>query len=318
MADLQYSLLHKELIKELASSDEAYRDFADIAALTQDEFKREVSDAPSKSYVLDRSGKCIGVLLLSNHTNPALIGRSVARAREAAEALGPELASVIIKPLAEGHFDDLSYVIWPLHRDLSHIRLLGFVQKKKLISPVFNWLRAQSSQTAMQVQNDVVDDFFRDPLARMSDDNRFSDTMRAAANLGLQRLEAGVWQPYTVMQHGDFWLGNILLPHKGQRQNHPYGFIVIDWAGAKMRGYPFADLVRMSSSIGLSRRLLLREVLRLSQIIKCEICDAESYLLASIGHLGSNLEHFPEHRFLRGSIRSFNQLRGVVPTKETE
>ena len=58
------------------------------------------------------------------------------------------------------------------------------------------------------------------------------------------------------------------------------------------------DLVRLSESFGLNPPSLSREVLAHCEILSCQQVDATSYLLAALGNIGLNLEHFPVERYL--------------------
>jgi hypothetical protein len=101
------------------------------------------------------------------------------------------------------------------------------------------------------------------------------------------------------LEHNDLWLGNFLLPaNRAARKSNPYGFFVVDWAGAVMRGHPLLDLFRFGLSAGMPARALANEVSVQCHILECQPHDIAPYLIAGLGAIAMNLEHFPEHRYL--------------------
>ena len=114
--------------------------------------------------------------------------------------------------------------------------------------------------------------------------------VREGASAALGRLEARAWEPRFCMMHGDLWKGNVLLAPGYRRWNQ---FALIDWGASMVHGYAIYDLLRLAMSMGLSGRRLEREVSRHCKILGCDIIDAQSYLLASLGYIGMNLDQLP-------------------------
>ncbi len=290
--------LHAELLDQLNAGSSARWTLAQSKPITRGGSAYDVADDPTKSYVADRRSGQQGVLILSNAVNPALVARSVARAAEARAQLG-ELGRVVLQPVASGDFGGQSYAIWPLQRALSSWRLRRAMQKRLLRRRVLVWLRGVAGHTrrpaadAAHPQQSVAA-----PLEAVASDGRLAQPLRSAAEQALERLADGRWQPVTVLEHTDLWLGNFLLPWNRASGRTGHGFYVIDWAGAATAGRPFFDLLKFASSSNLPRGQLRRELDAHCQLVQCQPQDAQGYLLASLGALGMNLEHFPAQRYL--------------------
>jgi hypothetical protein len=119
-----------------------------------------------------------------------------------------------------------------------------------------------------------------------------TDIKRAAQNAE-DAFRSGVIPAINVMQHSDLWTGNVL-----KAPSRP-GFIVIDWASARLDGAPFFDLIKFALSVRWSRRMGRKEIAETSQILGCEPKHALPYVLSGLGALHAELEHFPEQSFIR-------------------
>lgn len=289
--------LHADLIDRVSGQSAATRRWRCIPMQVCSD-GQAVADSPSRCLVVDQRGRSVGVLFLSNPTSPLLMHRAIQRSRSAREILGRHLKSVVLQPILEGEYDGLSYVMWPRHRILSSRRLLRHVQTRSIASRVLDWLRQVQSQTCAVASGHRLVEGYLDPLGRAAVDARFSEFHCCLARRGLQEIDSGTWSPRTVLEHNDFWLGNLLLPRGFPvRRTHPFGFFVIDWAGARVQGYPFLDLFRFCTSSGASLKLMRSEVAAHCRILGCGEQHVLPYLMSALIALGSKLEHFPERRY---------------------
>ncbi len=146
-----------------------------------------------------------------------------------------------------------------------------------------------------------VDQFVSPPLECIATNPHLSDNIHSYATKALRNLNTKKWTPITVLQHSDFWLGNILFLKKNNRSSaNTFGFCVIDWGGAQTQyGAPVFDLVRycMSTNISISRAR--EEVLRYAKTIQIEPRELIYHLICALGQIGMNLEQFPENRYLK-------------------
>jgi hypothetical protein len=237
--------------------------------------------------------------------------RNLAKAAEAKRMLGEDLGSVILDPLAGGDFRGLSYAVWPWHRPRTAIRGLAYLQTRLLLPRLTAWLHGATERSAREPSREETETVFAGPLARMAQDARFEPAARGLARQGLERLRAGAWSPRVVLEHKAI-LDNLLLPRdRAQRRRFPRGFILIDWAGANLRGYAFANLLRIGQSSRLPAADLRAELRQHCRILACETRDIMSYLLASTGFVGANLGHFAEHNYV-GMFRKTLQFSQSV------
>lgn len=305
--------LHRSLLDDLHSRRVIDFEVGNSTPIAGNIGGAEPADATSKSVVADRAGRPVGVLLVSNRVNPALVGRSAVNAAEAKQILGTDLGSVVLTPLAQGTFRGLSYALWPWQRPLSSFRWLRGVQRKVLLPRVLGWLRHATELTRFQLAKEDLETGFAHALRQMSEDTRFPNQMREAARKGLDRLCSGLWRPLAALGHNDLHWGNVLLP-RDRRPWHRQSpdFILIDWAGANTRGYPFYDLLSLCICLREPSRVLRQEVRLHCRILACDPEDAVSYLTASLGALGMNLERFPEHRYVAMATQMFLHLSNAL------
>jgi hypothetical protein len=246
-----------------------------------------------------------------------LIARGTELARGAKQLLGTQLGRVILEPLDEGTCMGLSYVVVPYCRPLSSGRLADFFHRIFLGSEVFAWLRAATRATVASASKDRIERDFLRPLRYLAELDMVSDRIRAAADQAAERLITGKWIPKHVLMHNDLWKGNVLIrtdengdtpdTHKWWKR-----FVIIDWLGARLKGYAMYDLVRFARSIKARRSRLTEEVRWHCRELECDLIDARSHLLTSLGHLGMHLEYFPPEVYREQASRCFQTLQTTV------
>jgi hypothetical protein len=225
-------------------------------------------------------------LLISNAVSPLMVNRAIDRQREIRSHLTGAALDPIEVPLFEGYLGEQSYAIWRSRLPLSTNRLVSRIQRTFLAPRVFSWLKDIARQTAAPADpSNLAANTLR--LQRIPTMPAF---IKAAAEEAGDAFRSGRTPAIQVAQHGDLWIGNVLKA--------PFGFVVIDWPGARMDGSPFFDLTKFALSIGASKTKLNREVSLMSKILGCHMQDAPAYVLSGLGALYAELEHFPEQRFL--------------------
>jgi|tagenome__1003787_1003787.scaffolds.fasta_scaffold20958280_2 hypothetical protein len=273
-----------------------------------------VADSPTKSYISDQSGKKKAILFVSNEVNPDFVQRSVRNSVGAKKILDKDLGSVILTPIASGIYENLSYSIWPLQRDISRKFIFRRLQTFLVTPRVFNWLEAVSRQTlCTEIELDMKKAIYLQPLAKTGDQKRYPDNLRRLAVNALAHVQTGSLRPVTVLQHSDLWLGNVLLPRKETATARDrYGFYLIDWGGANLAGIPFLDLINFADSVRLNHTRLKRELARHCRLLQCTLADAMLYLIVALANIGTRLEHFPECRYLEKCDRLLNLINRVI------
>ncbi len=267
--------------------------------------EKPVADQTYKYLVTSSEGKRLAVVLCSPGVSPDLIARGNRCAADAKRALGEELGRVVLEPLGDGEINGLSYVVLPYREPLSERRVAGWLQRRRVGPRVLDWLLGLTRQTMCDVSEADKHARFIRPLGELAESRDVSDAVRAAAERGLRRLEAGKWVPRFVLMHNDLWKGNILLDDAG-------GIVVIDWPGSMVDGYGIYDLVRLGDSFGLSDRALGEQVGAHCRVLGCEPVDAMSHLAAGLGYLLGNLDHFPMHLFVPLADRCVRRVGSAV------
>ncbi len=278
-------------------------------------FKNETLDSPYKYYLPGIKPENDAVLMVSREAFPDFIERAVNNSRKAHALLSDQLSSVVLEPANDGRYRDLSYAIWPEHRPISDSRLIRKLQKKWLDPKVFTWLNGIAKDSMNQnIDEKSVDQFISTPLECIATNPQLSDNIHSYATKALQHLNTKKWTPITILQHSDFWLGNILFLKKTTRSSaNNFGFCVIDWGGAQTHGAPVFDLVRYCISTHVSISRAREEFLRYAKTIQIEPRELIYHLICALGQIGMNLEQFPENRYLEmceGNV-SFIQTLGL-------
>ena len=259
-----------------------------------------------KFFVSQKNGRNNGVLIVANRRHPDVVAKAVKKTLEAGKTAGPDAGRAVMQPIISGAFEHRSYAIWPRHKPLSRNRLLRAIQNRRLRPQVFSWLREVTRHSAAQVSAmDEMSKKYRAPLEFLINDSATSSEVRARASNALRAFQSGAWPAVTILQHSDFWLGNILLPRTnfGQSDGKRIRFYVIDWGGAELAGYPFFDLARYCISSGVPVPAARREVLRQSKILNCEPETASFYALCALGAIGLKPGFFPKERYVEMCAR---------------
>jgi hypothetical protein len=247
------------------------------------------ADATSKFLLWNESGRPTGFLLCSSRASPLFVRRSVDRAAAAREVVGEELSSAIIDPAYTEYVDALSFAVFPYYPALSSNRWILAWQRRRLRGRLLEWLSLANLKTLSRVEQCEIIHDWESPLRRIAQESPFQQSAAHA----IDELRAGNWKPRFVLSHGDFWLGNILRAPRRSR----WPFVIIDWAGSSVRGYAIYDLIRLAKSVGLSAAALRDEIDIHCAALDCTRAQAGHYLLAALGNIALNLEHFPRDRF---------------------
>jgi len=291
--------LHNSLLGDLRTSGRLKVPIGGARPLVERDTKVFTADSPTRSLVIGSRGEPVAVLFVSNSVDVAYVARNVEKAAEAKRMLGDDLGSVILEPLAQGDFRSFSFALWPWHRRMTSVRGLAYLQRRLLLPHMLAWLREVTERTVHDTYSDELGTAFTQHLKQMAQDHRFPLPSQDLSQQGLERLESGSWRPRVVLQHKDFCHWNILLPRdRSHRRQFPRGFILIDWAGANLRGYPFFNLLLLAQYSRMPASVLRAELLSHCRILSCETCDVMPYLLAALGFIGTHLGHFAESDYV--------------------
>lgn len=261
----------------------------------------KVADDPLKLLLHWPNGKPRALIKVSVEAAPQLVRREAEMARQTRELLGPELGRHIPDTIWVGEIEGLSYLVRAYYETLSGSRWISAIQKFWLRPRLFEWLRQVTAKSLVDATDEEIEQDFIIPLKKIADDAECSRDVREMSKRALSRAEQGSWRPRYVLAHGDLWKDNVFLLGEMTLPSSLVGladFVVIDWAGAMVKGHAIMDLIRLARSLGLSRQRLRQELITHCDILRCEVVDAAGYLAAAIGYLGMHLEHFPRNRYL--------------------
>lgn len=296
-ADTEAAIAH--IAAQISEIESRRVDPSSVRWIKRPDEAHAVADAPYVFSLDGEGGSCDWVVSLSNAAFPDAVAEGRARAEQARGALSEPLAKKILSTVSTGRFETCSFAVYPRLFPFSSNRILCKAQKAVTAPAIIQWLSNVAAETAGPVTSDTeLQDVFQAPLSYAATETRFSEALRSASSDALKAVESGRTLPKAVLEHGDFWLGNILLetpqPWFRMREN----FAVIDWGASRQRGYPFIDLLRFVQSAYGDNSRLKKIALVYADAIGVSARDIELYACASIGRLGLERNEFPMDRFI--------------------
>jgi len=263
---------------------------------------KDVTDDTTKVLVRDSSKRKKLVIILSSEVNATLIARCVNNVNQTKQLLGQKLGNHIIDILFSGSLKGLSYMILPYCEPLSNKKYIFGIQKRLLKDVLLSWLLRATKKSARIVTSEEKENNYIVSLKYLADNATMPDDVRSIAEQGIENLISGKWIPKHTFMHNDFWLGNILMKKGKNKNNCPRTwkkrFVIIDWAGSQIDGFPIYDLIRLARSLSIKKGYLYKEIEKYRQSLECDYFDIKSYLLAALGNIGLKLEGFPYHRYI--------------------
>jgi thiamine kinase-like enzyme len=258
---------------------------------------KDVTDETTKILIKNQLGRHIAFAIISPESNPEIIKKGNKQVELIKNIVSQKLSNTIVEPLYEGNIDGLSFAIWPYYQKLSNNRLLWHYQRKILTNKISSWLLDIANETSVTASYEQIGSKFVDPLIYLSKIVQNNTFFQRIAHESLECFEDKDWRPINIVAHNDLWKGNILL-----EKSFPYisgRFIVIDWSGSQVHGYPIYDLVRFAHSFKLSTCQFRQQLLNHCNILNCNIFQSRCYLVCSLASLSMNIDNFPLHRFIK-------------------
>ncbi len=276
--------------------------------------KAELEDASLAFYVDGKRRTDDIVLLLSSPQHPGTVAEDAALARSVASRTSPDVAQHIAVPLYEGSRQGRAFAAFSRLSPLSARRLPLLWQKRMASARVVPWLVDLAGQTRESPAG--YERHFMQPLRLLCEDRGLPGEVRRAAGRYLDF--AGTFRPdlFTVTQHGDFWIGNILFRRRVWQDFNPSvgDFTVIDWRGARSDGYPCVDLVSFAQSISRPGSLLGRRMVRRYQDgLNLTGAETALYCYLGLGKLAADLDRFPKELFVGLCSRVQDFVAKTVP-----
>ncbi len=276
-------------------------DVESLKPLGKPTFKDDVRDSPGFFTVDGVDSQSDSIIIVSNKQFPDFVNETVEKTSEASAKLVPELSKHILFPLATGTYGTQSYVFWPRQQPISNKRLTKRVQLMTVNSRVYQWLTDVTMTTQVSVvSGEELNNQFKVPLAFLINQESVPGEIKRSASETIRLLDAAEISPVSILQHGDFWYGNILLERSWPFSlKSPVSFFIIDWGGANMAGYPYIDQLRYLMSMRQQDHVIARNLTKYSDECGIPVRDIMCYICAYAGYLGMNRNELPFDRYLK-------------------
>lgn len=293
-------LPYEEYVLDIAErvSDDTGRTFsyASVRWIERPVIKQFVADTTLMFFVDGRSRAEDIVLTISNPQYPDQVSRAVERSFEVADRLSRPTREHVLQPLSHGTYGKQSYAAYQRLCSLSSSRAVRYLQKKSHLHAVVDWLADLANETKKTPDSNGP---FIAEIEAVAENTHLSAHVRQLASACLTRTQDRRAYPWTCVEHGDFWCGNILFEMSAVPWLGPIrgNFYVIDWGGSELKGYPGLDVVRYAMSLS-DNQLLTGEILaqfrRGTGLLAEEMAAS---CLASLGRIGRNRGEFPLERY---------------------
>jgi hypothetical protein len=254
--------------------------------------ERKSADTSDKYLVRDRLGQPAAVLSLSQPERPLATDEADSGTRLAQSALGPRLGRVVLMPWRTGKVGGIGFSVAPYHRPVSTVQPKRAIERRRMLHLARHWLRDTLRHTVRVAADHEVERDFRAPLTALANLQGLRPQIRQRAVAELRALDAGHWQPRLTLAHYDLWQDNFLWAP----DDNEFGFVIIDWGGARANGHAIYDLLRLALSSPVNIGATLSELRAHCRILECPPEHAAGHALAALGHLAMNLGDWPVER----------------------
>ena len=274
-------------------------DIASLSPLRRDNDGMEVTDSADVFTVKSRARRADCIILVSNAEYPDAVNDAVGRAQKVADSLLPALRENVLLPLCADYYENKSFAIYQKLVPFSKNKFVCKFQKLTFEHEVYEWLSNVAKATKAPIQDTaLLESRFVAPLKYVVNEPGLSEGLRAGAGRAIGLLDRGEFAPVCIVEHGDFWLGNILLEGHWPLLKRSRHFAVIDWGAANVCGYPFVDLLRFYESTSNDMEKIKRYTAHYCETSKIPVGDIVHYTLAAIGWLGLHRNQFPMERYI--------------------
>ena len=267
-----------------------------------------VSDHAAKFVVRRGDGRRAAVVVVSPPCDPEGAARAATRALAARRLLGEALGACVLTPWHVGRSGDVAFSITAYGRPLR-----GLWSRWRIGAAALRWLADATKATTRPVTDGDRDAFAAEPLRRLARHPALGPVERRAAAHAVAALDAGEWQPCTVLAHDDLWYGNLLHAPKDHDGRAP--FVVIDWAGSRADGCPAYDLVRLARSLRLRPASLAEQLVAHARVLQCPPSHMRHHLMAASAQLADHLGEWPESLFAETVTDCLRTLDEALATR---
>ena len=227
--------------------------------------------------VTARRGGMAGFLLkLARESTTPHLSREYRILQSIHGALSADLTQRVPKALHVGSIFNHPYsivTILPGKRWDSLLPIYYRYSRERIAAAVVDWLGELGLESVKDsgpgLSQDMLD--ILDRFVATTGNNRLRVKVEYARDV-LREIRTDI---PTVVQHGDFWPGNIMLARTG----HVSG--IVDWEGCSLEGYPGCDCVRMLAAVETGAASTTRLINRY-----CDVLDHQAVTPATCRALG--------------------------------
>lgn len=280
----------------------------------------KIADA-TYSYYLKKTGSDDAfVIIIANEEFPSTVKEASDKARLVAATLSPGTAHHVLMPVVEGLYAGQTYAVFPQYTASSANRILRTMRRARFSGRICSWLGDVGQQSRQDCGSSLArEQSFTRPLTALAQETEMPSGIRDFSRYCLSAISDGSVDLFTVVEHGDFWSGNIVYDDVGFFPMISSGdFFVIDWRGSRLDGYAGIDIVRYGiSSYGTKNRGAGKLLKMYKAAMNISDLQLSLFCMASMGRLGMNLDQFPKGRYIKlvESVFGFLKAHEQVPAK---
>jgi len=205
---------------------------------------------PIIAFRLDSSGNLRRLIKLARYPEADHLPQEAQKLQFIEKALGPELASPIIRPTAFMRINGRAALAYDYVSTSPFFGLRWRVQaRRRFCGTITEWLAAVARGTCREDGRATSERLHRAPLRRLIERHILPPAMQTEARQALAWLDAQSTLP-TVLEHGDLGIYNTRMTRADGSD-----FRVLDWGSSTFDGIALGDLAYLLSSARAPGRL---------------------------------------------------------------
>jgi hypothetical protein len=198
---------------------------------------------PILAFRMDRSGGLRRLIKLARYADADHLPQEAQKLQLIEKALGPELATRVIRPTASTRIDGRATLAYDYVPTFAFFGLRWRVQRRRrFCQAMTEWLATVALVTRREDGRATAGRLHRAPLRRLIERGILPPAMQAEASLALAWLDAQATLP-TVFEHGDLGIYNTRMTRAAGSD-----FRVLDWGSSTFDGIALGDLAYLLSS----------------------------------------------------------------------
>ncbi|MCC5871558.1 MAG: phosphotransferase [Gammaproteobacteria bacterium] len=198
---------------------------------------------PILAFHMDRCGQLRRLIKLARYPGAEHLPLEARKLETIEGALGPELATRVIRPTASTPIDGRAALAYDYVPTFAFFGLRWrWSGRRRFCRAMTAWLAAVALVTRREDDPDVTESLHRGPLRALIERGILPSAMQAEARQALAWLDAQATLP-TVLEHGDLGIYNTRMT-AGDGSD----FRVLDWGSSTFDGIALGDLAYLLSS----------------------------------------------------------------------